>query len=113
MFKTHRTYDLQTGVKNNTIAVINDAKKLSVIYHKTIVFEAKHNMRYGWDITLRNGGWDTVSTRAVINRALEQICYTSTYLTRKKGQTFLSQNTLLKPFISGMKIKTRRLMVQS
>lgn len=70
MFKTHRTYCLTTGVKNNTIAVFCDGVKdtVKVIYHKTIVVDANKKK-----IKLNNGGWDTISTRTVINRALEEL----------------------------------------
>lgn len=78
MFKTHRTYQLTTGVKNNTIAVINHLDKIEVVYHNTIVVSAKKKIEKApklnrWIITLNNGGWDTISTRTVINRALEQL----------------------------------------
>jgi len=107
MFNTHRTYSLSTGVKNNTIAVISDPRRIKVIYHKTEVFEARLTPT-GWTITLRNGGWDTVSTRIVINRALEQLCGTPTYLERRKNETYLVHNGLRESFVSGMTLKTRR-----
>lgn len=83
MFKTHRTYDLTTGVKSSTIAVFNQGKVLTVIYHKTPVV-----IKAGSTIVLNNGGWDTVSTRAVINRALSLLA-PNTFLVRKriKGET--------------------------
>ena len=103
MFKTHRTYDLSTGVKNNTIAVLSDGTTTKVIYHRTIVVSKKART-----VTLSNGGWDTISTRAVINRALEQLCLSECYLFRKKGQTLITQNGIIKPFVSGMTIKVGR-----
>lgn len=74
MFKTHRTYDLSTGVKNNSIAVLNNIGTVYVTYYKTVVFFAKLKRAKGtWEVTMDNGGWDTISTKIVINRALEQI----------------------------------------
>lgn len=108
MFKTHRTFSLETGVKNNSIAVIKYGQEnepnwlIDVIYHKTIVVSKR-----GRVVTLRNGGWDTISTRAVINRALEQIASSVTFLHRVKGQTMLTQNGITKPFTDGMSIKVR------
>jgi hypothetical protein len=102
MFKVHRSYSLSTGVKNNSIAVINNGSKLTVVYHSTAVVQ-----KTGKTITLMNGGWDTVSTRAVINRALEQLCSASAHLFRKKGETFLFHNGITEPFISGMTLKCR------
>lgn len=67
MFRTHRTFTLDNGVKNNTIAVLNDGQNIAVIYHRTTVFEKRGNK-----ITLRTGGWQTISTKFVINRALEE-----------------------------------------
>ena len=101
MFKTHRTFDLSTGVKNNSIAVINKPNGLFVVYHNTIVLE-----KHGKTITLRNGGWDTISTRAVINRALQNCCTSIARVYRKKGQTILEKNGLVFPFVDGMKVKT-------
>jgi hypothetical protein len=72
MFKTHRTYNLTTGVKNNSIAVVSKPHTIDVLYHKTIVVHAEL-IKGRWLVVLNNGGWDTISTRAVINRALEQI----------------------------------------
>lgn len=85
MFKTHRTYQLTTGVKNNTIAVAEAGRATLVVYHNTIVVLATKTR-----VHIRNGGWDTVSTRIVINRALEQIpgfrCF---HLAKHKGATWL------------------------
>lgn len=104
MFKVHRTYDLSTGVKNNSIAVFNQGKVCVVLYHKTPVF-----VRAGKTIVLNNGGWDTVSTRAVINRALEMSA-PRTYLTRKKGVTMIESidvNEIKQsvPFKNNMRLK--------
>ena len=89
MFKTHRTYTLRTGVKNNAIAVLNwnNGQNVCVIYHSTPVVQKE-----GKKIVITNGGWDTVSTRAVINRALEQMCASKAYLFRKRGVTMLHHN---------------------
>ena len=107
MFQTHRSYDLSTGVKNNSIAVLNyqnsDMDIIDVLYHKTIVVSKR-----GRVVTLRNNGWDTVSTRAVINRALEQMATSVTYLHRVKGQTVLTQNGVSQAFTDGMSIKVRQ-----
>lgn len=105
MFKVHRSFDLFTGVKNNTIAVIAQHNAVDVIYHRTLVVSKRSKT-----ITLRNGGWDTVSTRTVINRALYQLFdgY-KFYVESKKGECFLVENTdqgaIRKPFVSGMKVK--------
>lgn len=93
MFKTHRTYDLKTGVKNNTIAVFNDDNGIRVVYHETCVVNANNGR-----VRIKNGGWDTVSTRAVINRALEQICSASAFLFRKKNKTYLNHNGVITEF---------------
>lgn len=89
MFATHRSFTLETGVKNSSIAVLNTPTRtgceVSVIYHKTVVVQTK-----GSKIILANGGWDTVSTRAVINRALAELGTPATFLYRKKGQTYLA-----------------------
>lgn len=100
MFKTHRTYDLSTGVKGNTLAVLNTGTTTAVVYHRTTVV-----LKRGRSVKLSNGGWDTVSTRIVINRALEQMAASACHLYREKGQTLLAQNGVIKPFISGMTIK--------
>lgn len=93
MFKTHRTYSLSTGMKGTTIAVVQSKQHTFVLYHDTIVFEQYAN----GDITISNGGWDTVSTRIVINRALEQTnC--KAYLFRQKNKTYISINGQLKEF---------------
>jgi predicted RNase H-like nuclease (RuvC/YqgF family) len=102
MFKNYREFSLSTGVKTARLAVINTGRNVSVLLHKTVVVEKR-----GRVVTLRNGGWDTISTRIVINRALEQIASTHAYVCRQKGETFLYQNGVKKPFISGMQIKVR------
>ncbi len=84
MFRVHRTYELTTGVKNNTIAVFNDRKSIKVLYHKTIVIDANAKK-----VTIRNGGWDTTSTRLVINRGLEKLMLSHWYLEHSKGITYL------------------------
>ena len=106
MFKTHRTYELTTGVKNNTIAVFNNCTETLVLYHKTLVVH--YQPRYK-RIILRDGGWDTISTRAVINQALSQLP-TNAQLIRKrvKGQmeTYIQESEgMSKPFVSGMVVR--------
>lgn len=97
MFKVHRSFDLVTGVKNNTIAVLNNVNEISVIYHETVVFKATNHL--GLRIELENGGYDTISTRSVINRALEQFNeFRGVYLIRVKGKTMLSRNGRLTEF---------------
>lgn len=100
MFAIHRNFSLSTGIKGTTIAVVNTGVNIFVVYHKTLVVEKR-----GRTVTLRNGGWDTVSTRHVINNCLSEICSSECYLFRKRGETFLTQNGIVKLFVSGMKIK--------
>ena len=103
MFKTHRTFDLSTGVKNNTIAVVH-GKTLTVVYHKTIVVE-----RTGKKITLRDGGWETISTRHVINNALRQMGLRM-WLEKKKINKVNTlcfvdaDNNVTLPWVSGMTV---------
>lgn len=108
MFKVHRTFTLSTGVKNASIAVVADGSRVDVIYHKTLVVSKR-----GKTVTLRNGGWDTISTRAVINQALRELG-TPYRLDRKKGVTVLIEDRdigfsrvrdVVGPFVSGMKFK--------
>lgn len=99
MFNTHRTYTLETGVKNNTIAVFNQGRATIVIYHKTPVF-----VKAGKLINITNGGFDTVSTRLVINRALAQTC-DHTRLIRVKGKTILQQGLNVKTFTGSARVK--------
>lgn len=103
MFAQHRTYRLTTGLKGSTIAVIrHSARNLSVLYHSTIVLRVK-----GSQVLLDNGGWDTISTRHVINTALSELRLGQ--LTRHKGITYLNgtiftgQATLSLP-IEGLRI---------
>ena len=114
MFKIHRTFNINTGVKNNSIAVINNPGHIQVIYHETIVVEAIRKTKKAssneWFVTLNNGGWDTISTRIVINRALEQLpgFGRSYFLYRKKNKTCIqipfSDATKDLEFISGMEL---------
>jgi hypothetical protein len=102
MFKTHRTFDLTTGVKNKTIAVFaDDFGNVKVLYHKTIVFDydSKFNR-----VKLSNGGWDTVSTRIVINNALSKLGQHDVFLERKKNETFLNLKGERYPFVSDYKL---------
>lgn len=84
MFKVHRTYELTTGIKGPTISVIADGEIIYVLYHDTIVFK-KTKKR----IEIDNGGFDTVSTRHVINRALSLV-NAKCFLERRKGVTWLT-----------------------
>lgn len=109
MFGVHKNFDLTTGVKNNTICVINDAHNLTqVVYHKTIVFTHQKKRTASINptgiITLRTGGHDTVSTRLVINRALEK-SNTDWRIVRKNGRSFLKDsNGLIMPLVDGMEL---------
>lgn len=103
MFKKHRNYNLETGTKGSAIAIFNQGKRIAVVYHQTIVVQ-----KIGRKVTLDNGGWDTISTRHVINRALEQMATSVCYLYRKKGQTMLTQNGIVKPFNGRMTITVRQ-----
>jgi hypothetical protein len=109
MFGVHKNFDLTTGVKNNTICVINDSPNLThVIYHKTIVFTHQKKRTASLNpagiITLRTGGHDTKSTRLVINRALEQ-SQTDWRIVREKGRSFLKDsNGLIMPLVDGMEL---------
>lgn len=112
MFKTHRTFTLETGVKSNSIAVFNQGKAIIVLYHKTPVA-----IIAGSTLVLNNGGWDTVSTRAVMNRVLELVTDSGTpeafdlriRLVRKRGKTFLEQAGLIRgEYKNNMRIKLGR-----
>lgn len=117
MFKTHRTFELTTGVKNNTIAVLSTNNVVSVLYHKTVVVEYNYNTR---TLKLDNGGWDTVSTRAVIANAIGQLGF-KFQRNRKKENLILDNDgkliaefngyLIVKPSKVGLKaiqIKTNR-----
>lgn len=84
MFKVHRSFNLSQGVKNASIAVTRHGSDISVVYHRTQVVHVSGDV-----VELNNGGWDTVSTRMVINRALECL-NANAALYRKKGVTMLS-----------------------
>lgn len=105
MFKVHRSFNLSTGVKNNSIAVINcSPSKLVVVYHKTPVVQKNGNT-----ITLRNGGWESLSTCIVINNVLEQLPEVSGhYVRRVKGSMVLETPNGQKQFISGMQIRPKK-----
>lgn len=89
MFKTHRTFELTPGVKNNSIAVFHNNGTIGVLYHKTQVFTAKAMKSGGWKVEIRDGGWNTISTRIVINNAFERLVSGSYFLYTKKGQTYI------------------------
>lgn len=90
MFATHRSFDLETGVKSSTIAVVSTPTNTSVVYHKTLVVDVKHTPKTLM-IRLDNGGWDTISTRHVINNTL--YCLGVPFmLIRHKGKTLLAQS---------------------
>lgn len=95
MFKVHKSYNLYTGVKNNTIAVLCHGADIFVTYHSTVVFHYNDNTRL---IQLNNGGWDTLSTRLVINRALSEI-NADAYMYREKGNTMLRVKEDVSEFI--------------
>ena len=99
MFNTHRTYTLSTGVKNNSIAVFNDLRTVRVLYHRTVVFEKTPKT-----VTIRDGGWDTVSTRLVINRALENSGL-GFRLYRIKGKTYINDQDTENLFTGTKRIK--------
>ena len=109
MFGVHRNFDLTTGVKNKTICVINDAPNLThVIYHKTIVFthhkKRSASLNSTGVITLRTGGYDTVSTRIVINNCLSKTGL-DWRIVREKGRSFLKDsNGLTMPLVDEMEI---------
>lgn len=112
MFSTHRTFNLSTGVKSASIAVVNDGLNVDVVYHKTLVVSARRMRKY-LAVTLRNGGWDTISTRLVINTTLTELgC--KYRLIRHKNQTLLCPLEELhqypdhktgKPFESGSTVR--------
>lgn len=100
MFKTYRTFDLRTGVKSKALAVINLGKNLAVILHQTVVLRTA-----GKSIILDNGGWDTQSTRIVINQALNCLGVGPFYLFRSKGETLIQYpDGSRKPFTRGMRL---------
>ena len=111
MFGVHKSFDLTTGVKNNTICVINDSpNQTQVVYHKTIVFTHQKKRSASINptglITLRTGGHDTISTRLVINRALE-MSNIDWRIVREKGRSFLKDsNGLIMPLVDGMELHT-------
>jgi hypothetical protein len=74
MFKNYRRYELSQGVKSARLAVFSDAWRIQVLLHKTVVVDAVFNRRTkAWEVTLDHGGWDTISSRLVINQALCQM----------------------------------------
>jgi pectin methylesterase-like acyl-CoA thioesterase len=100
MFKTHRTFNLTTGVKNNSIAVVKSQKYIFVIYHETCVVKASST-----HVTLDNGGWNTVSTRLVMNRALELLA-PGAFVFTKKGETLVQlPGEKAQPFKNGVRIE--------
>jgi hypothetical protein len=90
MFKVHRSFTLSTGVKNNSIAVVVTPVETTVVYHNTVVFKFDSGTKA---VTIRNGGYDTISTRTVINRALAEIG-SEFSLVRIKGETMLQRETI-------------------
>ena len=102
MFKTHRTFELTAGVKNNTIAVFAGSDWARVMYHQTIVFSINRNTG---EITLDNGGWDTVSTRAVIGRALVQVGFSLQRNRKKENLIVDSEGKLVAHFEGYLKFK--------
>lgn len=108
MFKKHRTYSLTTGIKAPMIAVFADQMSIQVLLHSTVVVEASLlDMDREYSVVVRNGGWDTISTRIVINRALEQIPgFHDTRIVRHKGETMVQYaDGSRETFASGMTLK--------
>ncbi len=105
MFNTNRTYLLTTGVKSKSLAVICSSHGgVSVIQHKTVVFSLSAS---GKRVIIQNGGWDTVSTRITINRALKQAPgFEGWSLRRVKGKTMVyCQEKAVSPFHGFMELK--------
>lgn len=107
MFKTYRTFNLNTGVKNKKLAVVGTPKETFVVLHETIVVHQKGNK-----VTLNNGGWDTVSTRLVINKALVELG-SKYYLYRSKHVTYIgsynnNETTEKTEFVNGMTLSLFR-----
>src|ERR1035437_7356289 len=81
-------FDLSTGAKTSSLSVLNNGKGLiQVLYLKTIVFTFKETPKTKV-FTLDDGGWDTVSTRFAINRAMREL-FLPYELIRKKKRTML------------------------
>lgn len=100
MFQKYRSYSLSNGVKTKALAVFNDGSEISVMLHRTVVVQKSA----AGTVTLRDGGWDTISTRTVINTALRELA-PGWSVVRRKGATYLeSPDGQLVPFISGMSI---------
>ena len=93
MFQKSRNYTLSQGVKSPSIAVFRDSTLTQVLYHRTIVLQEE-----GGHVRINTGGWDTVSTRIVINRALDQIPGKDAALVREKGVTWLYLDGSRLPF---------------
>lgn len=107
MFQSYRQYSLTQGVKTKALAVFSTASETIVLLHQTPVVHAKRRGQK-YSIQLRNGGWDTLSTRIVINRALSQIPGADRYyISRDKGETIVRDvsNGESFPFVSGMRLK--------
>jgi hypothetical protein len=90
MFKKYRSFTLDQGVKTPSLAVVCHAGYIMVLLHDTLVFSAKEGKNRKWIATLNNGGYDTVSTRLVINQALKCLWNLDCYdLRRIKGNTYV------------------------
>lgn len=64
-----RNFEVYSSKKAyGSVHIYKDQSKIGVSYHDTEVVQLK-----GLIITLNNGGWLTVTTKAVMNRALRQI----------------------------------------
>lgn len=101
MFKIHRSFELTPGVKNNSIAVYHNEGSIGVLYHKTQVFHATRLKNGSYKITLRSGGWPTISTAIVMTTALERIPgFQNARVSRKKGELIYSDGRLSIPFPS-------------
>lgn len=93
MFKTHRTFELTNGVKNNSIAVVITGTETCVLYHNTTVFRHVHKTN---KVYLNDGGWNTISTKIVINRALELTRGFGSYCIERKSKTNYVKSCYLK-----------------
>ena len=102
---TIRNFTLHEGTKAQGVcaSIYNGLNDVSVLYHKTIIFNKTGNK-----ITLRNGGWKTVSTKTLINKCFNQLGINA-YLYQKKGVWIIRLNDQLDslveiPFVDGMVI---------
>ena len=100
-----RNFTLHNGTMAQGVcaSIFNGLNDISVLYHKTIIFN-----KSGKKVTLRNGGWKTVSTKTLINKCFNQLGINA-YLYQKKGVWLVVLNDQLDsmveiPFVDGMVI---------